>query len=357
MITHAQQLERWLGSAVVMEGIARKTAGWYGKPIPIIGVPGHVSIRGDGEFVGPIRGGHFASLADYSWDRLSRAMRRQLSTANVGFASLSDLITEATTGGKSQVLRMNKTGVAAAAVSASQPLWAQGALPVAGANAAAAAGGTSPINTTTGALGQADPGGTDTLHLTTATIVATVVGALMMYDYYFGVNNSVNATNTAVTGVPTRYQSTAAAGSFASGRVTTVLSVTATNFTLTYMDQAGNTAEAAAAVTGRVSSAVQQMPFTAPQWFIPLNAGDTGIRKITNIQSSGANTGVVDWFLGMPLCIVPCPIANVPFILDGINSAFNLVRIQTAASLAFMEYYKSATTATTYDGTIQLVAG
>jgi hypothetical protein len=252
-----------------------------------------------------------------------------------------------------------KTGVAGPAATSSAPLWAQGAMPAAGANAAAAPGGTVPGRTTQGGLQQADPGGSDTTHLTTWTgMPATAVGSLMLYDYIFGVNNSVNATNTAVTGVPTRYQTAALApGNFVSGRVTTVLNATATNFTITYRDQDNNVAEAAAAIAGRVSAAVQTIPLTQPAWFIPLNTTDTGLRNITNVQSSGANTGVVDWFIGHPLAILPQPQVNVPFVLDGINSAFNLIQIQTGACLAFMEFFKSATGAATYQGMIQVVSG
>ena len=359
--THSHRLERWLGSELA-EGIAWKTHGWYGPPIPLAGVPGRVFVTGAGDYVGPIKGGYFASLADYGADRYKRVMRewsrRQQYQFNTGFASLSDLITEATTGGKSQWLMYQKTGVAGPAATSSAFLWAQGAMPSAGANAGAAAGGTVPDNTTIGGFKQTDPGGSDTLHLTTWTgLPATAVSSLMLFDYIFGVNNSLNSTNTAITGVPTRYQTTTAAGSFVSARVTTVLSSTATNLTVTYMDQDGNTAEAAAAVAARVSSAVQTIPLTQPLWFIPLNTGDTGLRKITNVQSSGANTGVVDWTIGHPLAILPQPQVNVSYILDGINSAFNLIQVQTDACLALLEYFKSATGAATYNGMIQLVSG
>lgn len=357
--THSQRLERWLG-AETAQHVSDTMRDWYGPPIPLAGVPGLVYVGRGGDFVGPIRGGYASCLADYAWARWQRIVRGTIrrATLNTGFASLSDLITEATTGGKSQFLMYQKTGVAGPAATSSAPLWAQGAMPAAGANAAAAPGGTIPDNTTTGGLKQADPGGSDTLHLTTWTgTPATAVGSLMLYDYLFGVNNSVNATNTAVTGVPTRYQTTNAAGSFVSARVTTVLSATATNFTVTYMDQDGNTAEAAAAIAARVSAAVQTIPLTQPAWFVPLNADDTGLRKITNVQSSGANTGVVDWIIGHPLAILPQPQVNVPFVLDGINSAFSLVKIETDACLALMEYFKSATGAATYNGMIQVVSG
>lgn len=359
--THAQKLERWLGTEVV-EGIARQTKGWYGPPIAIAGVPGNVYVGGDGDFMGAIKGGYFGNLMDFAEQRARRILRNwsrtQHGKLNTGFASLSDLISEATTGGKAQELMYLKTGVAGPAASSSAFLWAQGALPSAGANAAAAPGGTIPDNTTNGGMKQADPGGSDTLHLTTWTgAPVTAAGSLMLYDYLFGVNNSLNATNTAVTGVPTRYQTTNAAGSFVSARVTTVLSATATNLTVTYQDQDGNLAEAAPAIAARVSAAVQTIPLTQPQWYVPLNAGDTGLRKITNVQSSGANTGVVDWIIGHPLAILPQPIVNVPYVLDGINSAFSLVKIETDACLALLEYFKSATGAATYHGHIKLVSG
>ena len=355
--THAARVERWLG-ADLAEAVARQAHGWPGPPIPVAGVPGRVYVTGAGEYIGPIRGGYYASLADYAVERYRKALRSQLRTAATGFASLSDLITEATTGGKSQQLHYQKNGLTTAAVGQSQHLWGVGTFPVAGGNAAGAPGGTVITRTTGGALGpQTNPGGTDTLHLTTWTGWASGISAVMLQDYLYGVNNSVNATNTAVTGVPTRYQSTNAAGNFITGRVTTVLSATATNITVTYQDQDGNAAEAAAAIAARVSAAVNTQPFTAPAWFVPLNSGDTGARKITNVQSSGANTGVVDWMICHALAILPCPVANQPFILDGINSAFNLVKIETDACLTLMEYVKPATAAMSYGGLINLVSG
>lgn len=322
----------------------QKIENWYGKdvydsfqvaatgltvPVPIMGVPASL-----------FNGGIVPRLA-----------------GGAGFSSLSDLINEATVNGKAQVRPYNKTGVAAPAATASQSLWGQGALPAAGANAAAAPGGTNPTNSTTGGLGQASASSGDTLHLTTWTGASTTAGSLMLYDYVFGVNINHATTSNSVTGVPTRYQDTTAAGNFISGRVTTVLNSTASNVTVTYMDENGNTAEAAAAIAIRVSAAVQTTPLTQPVWSIPLNSPDYGVRKITSIALSAAQTGNVDWFIGKPLAILPQPVANVAFVLDGINSAFNLVRVQDTACLALMEFFKTVTTATTISGMIQLVSG
>lgn len=322
-------IERWLG-ADLAAGIAAKSRGMR-HPVPLANVPGGLWVC-DGDYVGLIAGG--------------------------GFSSLSDLISEATTGGKKQTLSYQKTGVTAPAAAASASLWGVGALPAAGGNAGAAPGGTQFTRTSTGALLQANPGVGDTLHFITWTGVSTVAAmSLLLYDYLWGVNINHATTANAINGTLTRYNGTNAAGNFLSGRVTTVLGAGAHTITVTYVDQDGNAAEAGTAQAVRVSSAVNTTPLTQPQWFYTLNSPDTGMRNLTNIALSAASTGNVDWFIGHPLAILPTPLANVPFILDGINSAFNMEEIKTDACLAFMEYYKGATTATTYSGQVVLVSG
>jgi len=61
--------------------------------------------------------------------------------------------------------------------------------------------------------------------------------------------------------------------------------------------------------------------------------------------------------LGHPIAFMPIPIANMVCIIDGIMTAFNLVRIFDNACLAFLEVTKPSTTATTYTGQFQTVAG
>ena len=119
-----------------------------------------------------------------------------------------------------------------------------------------------------------------------------------------------------------------------------------------------NAAEAAAALAIRVSSAVNTIPHTQPVWFIPLNAADTGLRNITIFNLSAANSGFVDRMIAHPIAILPgVGVANQPVILDGINSAFNLERIYDGAALSLLEWFKGATTATTYNGYICVVSG
>lgn len=362
---HAQRVARWLG-AELAEHIARQTAG-FPHPIAVASVPGRVWAY-NGDFVGVIKAGQFGSLADYTRDRVAaavrRAARRQGGRLHAGFASLSDLITEATTGGKKQVCSFMKVGVAAPAVGASQITWRLAGLPTAGGNAAAPPVGTAFTRTSAGALKQDNPTvGGDTLHFINGWMAsnAAQMTSLLLIDYLWAAAFQYNTTSAQpATGVPTRYTTAALApGNFLGGNVTTALGATPANLTLTYVDDAGNAAEAGTAQAVRISSAVDTSPFTAPDWYYRLNAGDRGVQKLTSfVLSASMGSGVVDRFIGHPIAILPgIGASNQPMFVDGINSAFNFERIYDDAALTFMEWMKSATAAATYSGQITLCAG
>jgi hypothetical protein len=364
--THAARLERWVGPAE-LERISAAVRDWYGPPIPVGNVPGAVYATRGGDFVGRIRGGGFASMADFATQRIDRilrnASRAQVGRMHAGFASLSDLIAEATTGGKKQIHPFNQAGTVAAAAPQPMSLWNVGAKPLAGGVGGTRGTGRACTRTTVGALGQANAGASDQLHLTLMGACATVPNTLLLYDRLWDQTwNHATGTTQAIDSAnrPTRYQTAALApGNFASGEVTTALSATAHNITLTYVDDAGNTAEAAAAYAAPVSAAANRIPLVSPNWFLTLNAGDTGLRYFTNFAQSTITsvTGVSNFFIGHPLAFVPCPVANIMFLLDGINSAFNLERVFDDACLCFLELPKTATTATTYNGFVSMVSG
>ena len=363
--THSQKLERWIGKEAV-EDISLRMKDWYGPPIALAGVPGRVYACGGGDFCGPIQGGYFGNLQDFAVQRIRRifreAHRRNHGKLNAGFASLSDLISEATTGGKKQTLAYNKTGAAAPAVGASQALMRVVTLPTIGAVLAAPPGGTVLTSASAGALTFVDPTGGDTTHLINWVDQQTTAqsSSLMLTDCLFGFSPNY-AINTAqnVTGVPTRYTTAALApGNFIAGDVTTVLGAGASNVTMTYVDDAGNAAEAGTAQALRVSSAVNTSPFTAPQWFYNLNAGDRGLQKVTVFQLSAATTGAVNRTIEHPIAIMPgAGLANQAVILDGINTAFSFERIYDGACLTLWDWMKSATAATGHSGFITICAG
>jgi len=338
---------------------------WYGPPIAIAGIPGRVWAMPGGDFRGTLHAGQFLNSVDFALMRFRKWSRIQQRTMNAGFSSLSDLISEATTG-KRREFQFQKAG-ATGVVAVTNSLWGLGNQPPAGANAAAAPGGESPTDATTGAFAFTNPTGGDTQHFVSGFPVASVAGnTLLLYDRLFQVNKTMNSTATeAVTGVPTRYQSTTSTdadyigGNFLFVEVGgTALAATAHNWTVcTYLDQA-NAASTLPSLTGNSAAIVRRLDHPTSQWFAPLESGDVGVKALTQMQCSAlVATGVINFVIGHPLAWMPCPLANIACIVDGINTAFNLVRIFDDAAMGFLEVAKPSTTATTYTGSFTTVAG
>lgn len=368
---NASQLERWLGK----DEIARVTDSmrdWYGPPIALHGVPGKVFAHRGGDFRGELRAGYEMSARDRALDILKRAKRasRRMSKAqalqfNAGFASLSDLISEATAGAKRYEYQFQKVGTTGV-VGFTNTLWFVGNSPAAGAAAAGAAGGTAWTDASTGGHPFTNPAGGDTQHFVMGGANASVVAnTLLLYDRLFSVTFSIAiTTQETVTGVPTRYQSgtgTAAdyiGGNFLMPEIRTVLPATAHNLTVcTYTDQA-SAASTLPSVTGLSSGIVNRLDTSLSTWFLPLETGDIGVKAVTAIQKSAVlASGAIDMTIGHPIAWMPCPIANMVCQVDGINTAFNLARIFDDACLSLIEVNKPATGATTYVVNATSVAG
>lgn len=369
--THSDRLERWLGTDKV-EHLSQSMLSWYGPPIALGGVPGAVYATRGGDFIGEIRGGWEATWQDHARD-VMRRIRRGIRVASSpkrtqlhALSSLADIIAEATAG-KTRIFNFQKVG-ATGVIGVTNSLWGLGNQPAAGANAAAAPGGEAPIDTTTGAFLFANPTNPDTQHFVSGFPTASVIGnTLLLYDRIFQVNKTMNSTATeAVTGVPTRYQSTtggapdSAEGNFLFVEVGgTALAATAHNWTVcTYTDQSGNAAATLPSLTGNASAIVRRLDHPVQQWFAPLATGDSGIQQLDQMQCSAAvATGVINFVIGHPIAFMPCPIANITCPMDGIMTAFQLQRIFDDAALAFLEINKPTTTATTYNGMFTTVAG
>lgn len=372
LATHSGQLERWLSKELV-EQISKSMKDWYGPPIPVAGVPGKVFAHKGGDFRGRIMTGREATALDTLESfgrRVSRGFRhaakKATTQAPTGFASLGDLIAEATAG-KKQDLTFNKTGTAKV-ISRCNQLWQVGAHPAIGAAGAAAPGGTVPTSATTGALflNNAAVVG-DTNHFVSGWVRADFVNSLLLYDRIFAVAKTMNSSATeAVTGVPTRYTNTtggtkdSAEGNFLF-MVTglTPLAATAHNWTVcTYTDQSGNTGATLPSVTGVAGGPIHQFDMPLGSWFAPLATGDTGVKALTQMQCSAlVATGLLDFVIGHPIAFMPIPIVNMMCVVDGINTAFNLTQVFDNACLSFIELMAPAANATTYAGQVTIVSG
>lgn len=369
--TNASKLERYLGKDEV-ERISSAMINWHGtKPILVGNVPSARGVRvgRGGDFVGRIDDGDFVSLGERCLDRMNRALTkvgaRQAMTMNAGFASLSDLISEATQGGKKSDLFFNKVGTLGV-VSVTNSLWRVGAMPAAAAAPSNAPAGNVPTSATLGALPLRNPSVSgDTQHFVRADVLAAVASnTLLMYDRIFEVNKTMASLATeSITGSPNRYQAItntddSADGNFLFFEVQTVLANTAHNWNAVYTDHDGNTGVALPTLTGNAAAIVNRLDHPVGQWFAPLASGDVGIQKLESVTcSASVLTGAIAVVIGHPIAFLPMPVANMSTIIDGINTAFNLARIFDNAALAFLEVTKPATTATTYNGQITTVAG
>lgn len=365
LATHSGQLEEWLGKEA-LERVSTQMRNWHGPPIAMAGVPGKVFAYGGGDFRGRILTGKAASalcIAEDVWRRYKRVARAAGSRLN-GFASFADLVSEATAG-KSRTFTFQKTGPTGVA-NVTSTLWQSTGSPATGAAGSAAPGGRATDSTTTGGFPFTNPTGGDTQHFVSGFALGTQAGnSLLLYDRIFDVAKTMASTATeAVTGVPTRYQSTTgtaadyAGGNFLFVEVQTVLPATAHNWTVvTYTDQGGS-ASTLPSLTGNSSAIVQRLDHPTNQFFAPLESGDTGIQTLTQMQcSASVATGAINFVIGHPIAWMAVPIANMICAVDGVFTAFNLVRVFDSACLAFLEVVKPTATATTYTGTFQTVAG
>ena len=371
--THSDRLERWLGADKVAQlsaAMCNRDAKWYGKPIAVHGVPGLVYATKDGDFIGAIDAGYEVSAIDRADDiirrhhRMQRARMARVRRQSGAIGSLDQALA-AYFGGGNRTFSFNKAGTTGV-VGATNTLWFVGSQPAAGSAAAAAPGGTVPTDATTGSWAFDNPS-SGTQHFVFGNPIASVAAnTLLLYDRLFSVTKTMNSTATeAVTGVPTRYQSTTAGAAdsaennFLMIECRTVLAATAHNWTVcTYTDQSNNTGATLPSVTGNSGNIVNRLDQPVGTWFCPLASGDTGIRNLTQMQCSAAvATGAIDFTIGHPIAFMPCGIANFVCEKDGLTTSISLERIFDDACLAFLEICKGATTATTYTGTFTTLRG
>ena len=115
----------------------------------------------------------------------------------------------------------------------------------------------------------------------------------------------------------------------------TVLAATAHNWTVCqYTNQAGTTGQSMASIAGISACAKNQIDLLLGNWFMPLASGDTGVKAMTQVQNSGGPaTGTADIVVAHPITAMPIPIVNMAMNIDGVASAFNLVKIFDNACL------------------------
>ena len=358
--THSGRLERWMGAESI-ERISKAMKGWYYRPIHILDVPGSVRVGADGDFVGPFERGNYFSAMDAYLEFHAREVRASYPRMMAGFASISDALLRASSGYSQKPGGMfNKVGPTGV-VGGTSSLHKIGPQPAAGVAAAAAPGGTAYVDSDTGGMIFTNPA-SGTLHLVGADVSASVINnTLLLYDRLFAVAKTMASVATeAVTGVPTRYQSTTPAnpdyigGNFGFVEVgLTALAATAHNWTVcTYLDQA-NAASTLPSLTGNSGAIIHRLDHPVQQWFAPLQTGDVGMKAWTQMQcSASVATGLINFVIGHPLGFMSFPVINSVLPFDWLTNRDQAPRIFDDAYLAFLEINKPATGTTTYTGQI-----
>lgn len=105
--------------------------------------------------------------------------------------------------------------------------------------------------------------------------------------------------------------------------VTTVLNATPGSLAITYVDQDGNTSESTTAAALTASAAV------GTAGFLPLNAGDVGVRSISAVTRSAGTTptGVITVWGMIPLCMLEGMAQSVYYHQNFVGSFFNPIRM------------------------------
>lgn len=285
------------------------------------------------------------------------ALRRAAGGSPIG--SLSDLIAKGTADGGKQAIPFMQNGTTNV-IGRGSTLWPVGPSPPVGSTPAAPPGGSTCDRTTTGALAQVDASGgspTRTRHYLTTQMAngSAAPHTLVLSDRLWHVRPSLTAGAQTITGVPTRGVSTVAesVGNIIQIEVVATLGATAHTWSITYTDESGNAGNVTSVVG--VSGAVLNTLDMASGWWVPLLAGDTGVRAITSVNCGTTVTGTVNIKIGSPLVYIPIYASNQPSIYDGVNSNFNMAEVKNGACLNHF-VIPGIATATSFSGQHEMVA-
>lgn len=226
-------------------------------------------------------------------------------------------------------------------------LWAQGSHPAAGSFGAGAAGTfTAHDDTTTGALAFVNPTAPDELVLTMfgAQASAASAGTLLLYDRVGSIESLPIGGATGATGpISTTIARYTTEGTQLIAEVvnSAVVSTTPPVFSISsYTNQSGTTLRNTGQITGyTISGTAIGRIYPAYSFFLPLQAGDTGVRSVeeyTLHTASATATAKLNIVFAKPLAYLPLsPTANVWVERDMVLQTVRLPRVYDDACLAF----------------------
>lgn len=284
----------------------------------------------------------------------------------MGFNSYDDMITKLTAGNKIST-HISKARPAVAGVAQTfESWWQMSGYPAAGTYGGVALEAAQNNSTDVGAIPIHSAVSPLTAHLLTLGMQTSGggnLGSILLYDrllHYPNLNANTSASQTLSNPVALpRY--TTGMGVMAFLEVTTNFGATASNFTMNYTKEDGTAGRTSTLVAMGTSSAQNRLPHTgvaANQFgpFIPLQAGDMGIRSVQSAQFSAAmGAGVAALVLAKPLAILPLPTATAMTERDFVFQLASMERIFDSACLGVLAFSGSAfTSSSNYQGYLEI---
>lgn len=271
----------------------------------------------------------------------------------MGFSSVDDLVNEITNNGKfwrSTFQKTSSNGATSAAGRAHSYFTATG-VPGPGTYSGTAGVATQMSSLTSGALTMSPSAvSTDTRHLLTmnAYTPSTVVtpATLILCDFLLYYPACV------VTGSPTTLNNTVTLPRYTNGvgvqcfvEVQSALGATQPALTLNYRDT-GDADKNGLDLTSPANSAPISTLFqNRGGVFLPLAAGDLGVKRINSYTLATGTTGTVSFVLVKPLAEIPLLAANTASERDFLSQLPSLPKIEDGACLGFIAVIGGAMTA------------
>lgn len=276
----------------------------------------------------------------------------------MGFSSLDDFVSEVTDAGKFNRTDFNKiTGAAAYTAGRWYDLSGLAGFPVANTFSGTALAAQTPSDASGFGIYHGGNVSTDTKHAINVAAMATaatgVPGVMMLVDlclYYPGIAMNTASRQTLVNSTTlSRYTNGNGLRSWLT--VTTGLGANAHNIDngagtgTEYVNQAGSTAVhpgtiscTASAITPHITHSGLAANNFGP--FMPLAAGDYGVRKYNyfKLSAAPAGAGVAALCIGRPLCTIPLFTTSVLTERDLLNQLPSLPQIQDGACIVPLFY-------------------
>lgn len=275
------------------------------------------------------------------------------------FAKVDDIIS-ALANGNGKRSFFNKAFPSTTVAGIPHTAWLATGFPGAGTTTATGkANGTVCNSSTAGALDFTNAAGGTTQALVSFEAAPTAVagvGSLILYDRICHCNINHNESNGSFTGMSATTRLGASEGGFLFLEVVSAFSAATNTLNFGYTNQAGVGSRTTPNFTTVASSIAGRSPL-ASLLYVPLQAGDTGIRSLDTVTLvSGTATGTMNAVIGRMLAVLPITAAGVAIGRDTVMEMMQLPKLYDNSCLSFLFIPNGAGTPT-FLGSVQSAWG